>query len=88
MDGHGGRRIGEEEQADQADPEHAPVHRAGAVAVAEPAAEGANQPRWQGEQHGDEGRGLQVQAVFGDVVLRQPQGQGDEAAEAVRHHVA
>ncbi|CAM3247979.1 hypothetical protein PSAE105876_29605 [Pseudomonas aeruginosa] len=81
VDGHGGLRVGEEEQAHQADPEHAPVHRARAVVVAEPAAEGADQAGRQGEQHGDEGRGLQVQAVFGDVVLRQPQGQGDEAAE-------
>ncbi len=81
MNDQGGRWITEQEQANQADPQHPPGHGVAAPFVRGPAAEGANRSGRQIEEDGQKRGGRQGQAVFADVVFRQPQRQRHEPAE-------
>jgi hypothetical protein len=84
--GHGlhgelGLRIGHDEQADPGHPQHPPGHPVRAPFVRHPAAHRAQHAAGQGEAGRQEGRRLQVETVFADVVLGHPQGQRHVAAE-------
>ena len=81
VDGQRGGRITEQEQANQADPQHPPGYGVAAPFVRCPAAQGANRPGRQVEEDGQECGGGQRQAVFADIVLGQPQRQRHERAE-------
>ena len=76
-----GGRIAEQEQANQADPQHPPSHGVAAPFVRGPAAQGADRAGRQIEEDGQERGGGQRQTVFADVVLGQPQRHRHERAE-------
>ena len=80
-DGEVGLRVGEQEQADPAHPQHPPGDLVRAVLVRQPATDRAQHAAGQGEGGGQQGGDADVQAVLADVVLGHPQRQGDVAAE-------
>ena len=75
------RRVGKEEQANHADPEHPPRNGIAAPFVGGPPAQGADETGGQGKAHGDQCRGLKIESVFRDVVFRKPEGEGDKPPE-------
>ncbi|MCY1422625.1 hypothetical protein D9M71_383150 [compost metagenome] len=76
-----GLRVGQQEQADPADPQHPPGHALRAPAVRHPAADRAQHAARQREAGGQQRCALQAEAIFLDVVLGHPQRQGHVAAE-------
>jgi hypothetical protein len=79
--GDGSRRVRQEKQADDADPEDPPGGSVAAPFIGDPAAQGANDAGRQDKYQGNE-RGLfKVEPVLRHVVLGQPEGKRHEAAK-------
>jgi len=81
VDGEVGLRVGQQEQADPAHPQHPPGDLVGTVPVAQPAPHGAQHTAGQRKAGSEQSGHADVQAVFTDVVLHHPQSQRHIAAE-------